>query len=542
MGTATSPTLEQVLEAVGLTIVHVLAAPSGLGVPVVRPIIHDPTEPPRVEAGDLVLAVAMAIDGGDAVALVELAGGVGAAAVAFKAMDLPERLAAVARSAGVAVLGLAPSLSWEQAHTVLRTAVSAGSYEGREADAPSAIGDLFGLANAIAALVGGPTTIEDTRSTVLAYSSLDEPIDEHRRETILGRRVSEEWRNRLESDGFFRRLWSESGPILIEYPSADPPLQPRLAIAVRAGDENLASIWVADGGRGFGTGAEQALTEVAPIAALHLLRWRATEDLDRERRGAMFRSVLEGSTDPEVLADALDIGVDARVTVLAFRLDPGEPEDVAARGRRAVDLVALSCESYRRRAVVVAIGPVVYALVPDDTTPDRDRLTALAADVTDRLSGTLRTDVRAGIGSTRAGLAEVAASRRHADQVLDVLTQAGDVAAIEQVRSQTVLASLRMLARRDPELRAGKLQDLAAHDARHGTEYVPTLKAYLDAFGDVAAAAAAANVHPNTLRYRLRRLVEIVEIDLDDPIERLVLHLQLHLDPSARTSGGPPIG
>ena len=524
-----SPTLAQVLDAVGPTIVRVLAAPCGLGGSVARPIIHDPTEPPRIESRDLVLAVAVRVDGGDALALVETAGRAAAAAVAFKADEIPDRLVEAARAADVALLGLAPSLSWDHAHSVLRTAIAAGNYDDRGSDSASGLGDLFGLANAIAALVGGPTTIEDTRSTVLAYSSLDEPIDEHRRETILGRRVSEEWRHRLESDGVFRRLWSEPGPIRIEYPSADPPLQPRLAIAVRAGDENLGSIWVADGGCGFGSSAEQALTDVAPIAALHLLRWRSMEDLDRERRSATFRSVLEGSSNPEVLADTLDVDRDANVTVLAFRIDPGEPEDIAARGRRAVDLVALSCESYRRQAVVVAIGPVVYALVPDGELPDRARLSALATDITDRLRGTLRTEVRAAIGSTRAGVVEVPASRRHADQVLEVLTEPGAVGAIEEVRSRTILALLRSLARGDPELRAGKLQDLGAHDLRHGTEYVASLKAYLDAFGDVAAAAAAANVHANTLRYRLRRLVEIADIDLDDPTERLVLHLQLHL-------------
>jgi DNA-binding PucR family transcriptional regulator len=35
------------------------------------------------------------------------------------------------------------------------------------------------------------------------------------------------------------------------------------------------------------------------------------------------------------------------------------------------------------------------------------------------------------------------------------------------------------------------------------------------------------NVHPNTFRYRLRRLLELSELDLTDADERLVTHLQL---------------
>src|SRR5690606_42147881 len=58
-----------------------------------------------------------------------------------------------------------------------------------------------------------------------------------------------------------------------------------------------------------------------------------------------------------------------------------------------------------------------------------------------------------------------------------------------------------------------------------------SLAAYPDAFGDVIKAARAVNVHPNTLRYRLRRLGEISGLNLDDPDERLVAAIQLRTAP-----------
>ena len=36
-------------------------------------------------------------------------------------------------------------------------------------------------------------------------------------------------------------------------------------------------------------------------------------------------------------------------------------------------------------------------------------------------------------------------------------------------------------------------------------------------------------MHPNTFRYRLRRLAELFDLDLDDADERIVLELQLRL-------------
>jgi DNA-binding PucR family transcriptional regulator len=56
-----------------------------------------------------------------------------------------------------------------------------------------------------------------------------------------------------------------------------------------------------------------------------------------------------------------------------------------------------------------------------------------------------------------------------------------------------------------------------------------TLRAYLDAMGDVVGAAKRISVHPNTFRYRLRRLVELFDIDVKNADERLVLELQFRL-------------
>lgn len=536
-----APTLRDVLDGLGPALLNLVAAPGGLDVAVGRPVIHDPVEPPAIESGDIVLAVGTPAHSQGAEALVEAAGSADAAMVIFKlAGDSLPTLAKAAQAAGVAVLGMTPHLAWGQAHTLLQTATvtsAAGSGSPGDVEAPGAVGDLFSLANAIATMVGGPTTIEDRDSTVLAYSSLDEPIDEHRRQTILGRRVSEEWRNRLQEDGVFRRLWSEAGPIHIAYPDADPPLQPRMAIAVRAGGENLGSIWVAEGSRVLVPDAEDALREAARIAALHLIRARSSEDLDRARRTEMLRSVLEGTSGPELLADAFDVNVDAFVTVLAFRLGASEPEDQAIRTQRATDLVALYCESFRRKAACIAVGPVVYALMPETAPPDRSRLVALASDIIDRLRGPLGTEVTAGIGSTLQGLENVPAARRQADQVLGVVSSPGIVATIDDVRSRTILATLRDVARQSPELHTGKLSVLEEHDSERRTSYVATLRAYLDAFGDIPGAAADISVHQNTFRYRLRRLVEIADLDLHDPVERLVIHLQLHLGAGDNTTG-----
>jgi DNA-binding PucR family transcriptional regulator len=97
------------------------------------------------------------------------------------------------------------------------------------------------------------------------------------------------------------------------------------------------------------------------------------------------------------------------------------------------------------------------------------------------------------------------------------------------VRSEVVLLELRELSAERPSLARGKLEHVLAYDAEHASAYALTLRAYLDAFGDVATAASQTSVHPNTFRYRMRRLLEIFDLDLANPEERLVIELQLRL-------------
>ncbi|TMQ90184.1 PucR family transcriptional regulator, partial [Actinomadura soli] len=68
---------------------------------------------------------------------------------------------------------------------------------------------------------------------------------------------------------------------------------------------------------------------------------------------------------------------------------------------------------------------------------------------------------------------------------------------------------------------------LQAHDEKHGTAFLPTLAAWLDHYGDTKGTAQALDVHPNTLRHRLKRMTEVTPLNLSSAETRLALRLQL---------------
>jgi hypothetical protein len=527
---ASGPTLGDLIETVG--VLDVLVAPNGIDVRVGEVVIHDAEEGWAGDRDDVVLAVGVDPTRPAALALVDAAGDAGAAALVIKTRGRTglEPLLDAARARGVAVLAAPGELAWGQLHAFVRTATATG---GGEDKGGAPIGDLFTLANAVAGMMGGPVTIEDPRSTVLAYSNLaDHEVDDGRRATILGHRVPDEWIKRQQDDGVFRKLFREQGVVRHHY--AEFGLKPRLAIAIRAGDEILGAIWVQEGDRPLDAEAETALTESARIAALHLLRHRSSADLERGRRTELLRAALEGRVAPDALASILQLVPATPLTVLGIELQAPSAEDnaaVAVLADRAASMVTLYCESYRRQAAVVAIGAVVYVLVPHPDAEDRERLPALATGVCDRVAEALRVEVRAGIGRTVPTIGDLLVSRREADRVLRALRAtpgSGPVATADSVRGRVVIQFLQELAVNEPTLRAGKLDELLDHDAKRGTEYVATLRGFFEALGDMPAAAAAQGIHPNTFRYRMRRLAETADIDLDDPIERLVLQLQLY--------------
>jgi sugar diacid utilization regulator len=161
------------------------------------------------------------------------------------------------------------------------------------------------------------------------------------------------------------------------------------------------------------------------------------------------------------------------------------------------------------------------------------RAVRIAADFLDRVGD--RTRAVIAIGQVARDAAGLPGARAHADRVLRVLLAGPPgrrrVASLTDVYSEALLMELRDLAAAHGDIQAGPVARLLAYDAAHGATLAGTLRAWLDAFGDVPAASAAMFVHPNTFRYRLRRLAQVSGIDLTDPDQRFAAMLQLRIAP-----------
>lgn len=128
--------------------------------------------------------------------------------------------------------------------------------------------------------------------------------------------------------------------------------------------------------------------------------------------------------------------------------------------------------------------------------------------------------------SAPAGPIAAAAAYKQAEQALSVARRRGRVyVEHEQLASGSVLPLLA-----DEAVRAfadGLLRPLHEHDATGRGDLVASLRAWLSRHGQWDAAAADLGVHRHTLRYRMRRVEEILGRSLDDPDVRMELWLAL---------------
>jgi hypothetical protein len=409
---------------------------------------------------------------------------------------------------GVAVLVVEPAVSWSQLAGVVYGLV----LEGRETEAGRGPTDLFALADSLAGAVGGAVTIEDRSSMVLAYSGLQQGADRARLETVLGRRAPERLRASLQARGVFAHLAGRDEPLFVE---RDPEhgLTGRMVVAVRAGRELLGSVWVTC--ESPLTGARcAALADGARTVALHLLRSRASADLERQVESDLAMRLLEGTADADTVLSRLGLPR-GPLRVIAVRAH------VAAERHAALLLAferATTGFGWSRPGRSTLAGSTLYTVLPGEGASTAREWVALL-----RAALPAEVTVSAGIGAT-ARATDLPASRQEADECLalhEARPPDAPPPAYDESWDDVLLQRLRAAARAGRTPARGPVTELRRHDEEHATHYVATLRAYLESQGDPNEAGRRLGVHPNTIRYRLRKMAEVTTLDLDDPRKRL---------------------
>ncbi|MBO3746088.1 helix-turn-helix domain-containing protein [Streptosporangiaceae bacterium NEAU-GS5] len=533
--------LGRVLDDLGTTLLELVAGEVDHPEEISGLVIFDPLDEPVLAPRSLVLGVGVDPAGGTLARLLATLGGHDAVGLVVRApIALTPEVRRAVQASGVALIGLRRGATWAQLTALIRALLAEGDIgvTGQESLGGLPSGDLFAVANAVAALLDAPITIEDRNSRVLAFSGRQDEADPSRVETVIGRQVPERYATRLTELGVFRDLYRYAGPVVVHAQDLgyEGVTVQRVAIAVRAGDEILGSIWAAMDGE-VDRERTEALLDASKLVALHLLRIRAGADVQRRLRTDLIGTVLEGGVGAR---DALvRLGLSGRRLVIVGAALSADDDHARSDQSRAVELERLAdalsvhLSATVPSSAVAAVGGTVYGLLPvlasAGSSPEQ-RAVRLASDFVDRVGGSLR--VIAAVAPGESDISGIVRGKAQADRVLRVMREghtALRVARLDDVQTLALLLELRDLAAARDERPVGAIARLIDYDEQNNAGLVQSLAAWLDALGDVGKAAGALFIHPNTLRYRLRRVAEVGEIDLDDPEQRFAAMLQLRI-------------
>jgi DNA-binding PucR family transcriptional regulator len=518
--------LGQLLLALDTTVVSLVEAPRGLDLPVVSAAL--------IDSDDVRLGLGRGADSADVFFLVGVGdneaqhwldkpatGPADRAAVAIFAKNPSNALVERAVAAGTAVVAVEPQARWERLYRLVDHVLE---HHGDDTDPRYDSGtDLFGLAQSLADRIHGMVSIEDEQSHVLAYSASNDEADELRRLSILGRAGPPEHLKWIGQWGIFNALRA-SGEVVRVAERPELGLRPRLAIGIHqhARDARRApafagTIWVQQGSRPLADDADEVLRGAAVLAARIMSRLAARPSTHALRSQELLGLTDGGSVDVDTIAKELGIPADGDAALIGF--------DTPDHHTRLAEVLALSANAFRADAQVASRGSRVYVLLPHTTK--RSSLTSWIRGTISALRGELGLQLRAVIAAPVAGLAGLAAVREEVDRVLDSAERHPDsfasVTSLAEARSTVLLDEIVTMVAADGRLVDPRVRDLQARDPA----LVETLRAYLDSFGDVAAAAQQLHVHPNTVRYRARRIEKLLSTSLANPDVRLLLSLGL---------------
>jgi DNA-binding PucR family transcriptional regulator len=514
--------LGQLLLALDTTVVSLVEAPRGLDLPVASAAL--------IDADDVRLGLGRGADSADVFFLLGVAdseaqrwlatGPADRAAVAVFAKNPSDAMVERAVAAGTAVVAVEPQARWERLYRLVNHVLEHHGPADPRYDSGT---DLFGLAQSLADRIHGMVSIEDEQSHVLAYSASNDEADELRRLSILGRAGPPEHLKWINQWGIFTALRA-SGDVVRVAERPELGLRPRLAVGIHdpARDARRApafagTIWVQQGSRPFADDADEVLRGAAVLAARIMSRLAARPSTHALRAQELLGLTDGGSVDVDAIARELGIAADGNAALIGFCT----PDHHA----RLADVLALNANAFRADAQIASHGSRVYVLLPHTAKPSS--LASWIRGTIGALGSELGLQLRAVIAAPVTGLAKLPAVRAEVDRVLDSAERHpdsfGQVTSLAEARSTVLLDEIVTMVAADGRLVDPRVRELQARDPA----LVATLRAYLDSFGDVAAAAQQLHVHPNTVRYRVRGIEKLLATSLANPDVRLLLSLGL---------------
>ena len=302
----------------------------------------------------------------------------------------------------------------------------------------------------------------------------------------------------------------------------------------------IAPVVTNDIGRGFLSivGRDNELDDIdmlvaehgAAACALEMAKAKAISDTEKRLRGSFLDRLLIGDVNTQ---EAIRQGerFEHDMTQIHMAIVLSWQGDETPSIRRLETLVNTIINNQRAKALVWQREREGEVLVFHATNPEQpiDTSMTLAQAFSSEIQRLYNSEkVAIGLGQPAREIGSWRNSYRDAVQALELATRLqtdvplyiGDLGVYQLILS---------LSDRDKllDFHERTLGSLIEYDMRQHADLIKTLEAFFACHGNLSQTAEMLIVHRNTLLYRMNRINEIAEIDLNRPETRLALHLAL---------------
>ncbi|MEB3327732.1 MAG: helix-turn-helix domain-containing protein [Candidatus Sericytochromatia bacterium] len=394
---------------------------------------------------------------------------------------------------------------------------------------------LEAVARTLARALERTVVVEDRQFNLLAVGQAGALGDPFVDELIVNKGTPVETIKAWEADGTLATLRKQRQPVHLRGGRANEAPRSIHPLVINGEVHGYLSVLASEAPTGA---LAAAIDQGALAASLELLKQQGATESEQKLKRDFFRDLLAAETPAAVetlrrRATYLGYPMNATYWIVAVEFDERPLEEVQPEEVQRLAGVLNALLSFRQAVVVNQMNgaTILYPLREGQPTPDK--LAQLAHAIHQKVAATAPSwSVSIGVGQLHDGLMGVPQSYREA---LHALKIGRHTRGTQHTTFFSDLGIYRMLLQfahsQDPnEFFCEPLQRLIEYNQQMDKELVKTIAAFLACNGNLTETSTRLFIHRNTLKYRLERIRDITQIDLDDAENRLMLHLGLKMN------------
>lgn len=393
-------------------------------------------------------------------------------------------------------------------------------------------GDLVEFADRISSVLGCPITIEDANHQLLAYSTHENTTDQARILTIIGRRVPEKVINSLWKDGILSSLLKNDTPIKIAAIN-DVGLGKRAAVSIRKNSEVLGFIWALEANKPF-SDEDLAFLQLAAKEAKNQLQQL---QIKKKRTAAGHQEFLcrliTGHYQDEVEMinhfHKHSLSIPRTFSIIIFEF----PNDITREWESNILYMISTTQKIKNFLFTVDQNKLIL-LTGAESINNHSFSSSIYEFIPFFI---LEMKKRFGIdsilgasGNCYQNLENIMLSYQEALYTMKLKHIFSiEMTEVYQYEELGIFQLLEKWSSNKNYCTHPSIHKLKAYDIKNQTELLRTLTVYFEKDENPNEASQQLHIHVNTLNYRLKRISEIGQVRLKDPIQKMAIFLDIKL-------------